>query len=86
MNYFLIEEAAQSRATTLFAQLQKPSSVPSIESVTVTYKVILPDKSWSFIVTPKSRKGKGFLVEKKFKNMDAKLTKTPAGTYFDPFG
>jgi hypothetical protein len=86
MNYFIIEEAAQNRATTLFTQLQKSSSASFLESVRVKYKVILPSKSWRFIVTPGSRKGKGFVVEKEFKNMDAKLTKTPAGTYFDPFG
>ena len=69
IDYFLIEEAAQNRATALFTQLQNSSSAPLIESVTVTYKIIPPDKSRSFIVTPESRKGKGFVVEKKFEIM-----------------
>ena len=78
-NYFLIEEAAQKRATTLFGQLVANNSNSSIESLTDTFLVIILVKRWGSIVTRKSGKGGGFVVEKRFVGTDALPEVTLAG-------
>ena len=88
---FLIEEAAQSRATNLFRQLVENNPTSSLDSLTVRFKIAMPLKEWAFVVTHRSDSINDLKVEKEFVGTESEVMSgrgivTPLGGSYDPFG
>lgn len=81
---FIIEEAAQKRATELLNQWLEHNHSSPIEILRVKFKVLHPRKELEYVLERQLGTEREVKVERKFWGYE--LDETPAGTTFDPFG